>query len=167
MLCIWFNWFRCLFFFFFGKYYTVLVHWFLKCWCSVLPGPVWPLQFALIHGPNILGSFEILLFTASEFTPITRYIHNRVLFLLWLHLFILSGHISPMISSSILGTYQPREFTSQCPIFWPFHTVHGVLKARILFCPSLLQGKMLCQNSPPWPIHLGWPYAAWLIVSSS
>ena len=31
-------------------------------------------------------------------------IHNWVLFLLWLHPFILSGVISPLISSSILGT---------------------------------------------------------------
>ena len=51
---------------------------------------------------------------------------------LWLHLFILSGVISPLISSSILGTYQPGEFIFQCPIFLPFHTVHGVLKGRIL-----------------------------------
>ena len=40
--------------------------------------------------------------------------------------------ISPLISSSILGTYQPGEFIFQCPIFLPFHTVHGILKARIL-----------------------------------
>ena len=52
--------------------------------------------------------------------------------LLWLHLFILSGIISPLISSSILGTYQPEEFIFQYPIFLPFHTVHGVLKARVL-----------------------------------
>ena len=32
-------------------------------------------------------------------------IHSWVLFLLWLHPFILSGVISPLISSSILGTY--------------------------------------------------------------
>ena len=90
------------------------------------------LQFALIHGPNIPGSYAILLFTASDFTSITSHIHNWVLFLLWPHLFILSGVISPLISSSILGTYQPGEFIFQCPIFLPFHTVHGVLKARIL-----------------------------------
>jgi len=46
--------------------------------------------------------------------------------------FILSGVIYPLISSSILGTYWPGEFIFQCPIFLPFHTVHGVLKARIL-----------------------------------
>ena len=54
------------------------------------------------------------------------------LFLLWLCLFILSGVTSPLISNSILGTYRPGEFIFQCPNFSPFHTVHGVLKARIL-----------------------------------
>ena len=62
-------------------------------------------QFALIHGPNIPGSQSILLFTASDFASITSHIHNWVLFLLWSHLFILSGVISPLISSSILKTY--------------------------------------------------------------
>ena len=89
-------------------------------------------QFALIHGPNIPGSYVILLFTASDLTSITGPIHNWLLFLLWIHPFILSGVISPLISSSILGTYRPGEFIFQCPIFLPFHTVHGVLKARIL-----------------------------------
>ena len=32
---------------------------------------------------------------------------------------------------------------------------------------SLLQWATFCQNSPPWPVHLGWPYMAWLIVSWS
>ena len=71
-------------------------------------------------------------FTALDFTSITSHIHNWVLFLLWLCLFILSGVFSPLISSNILGTYQPGEFIFQCPIFLPFHTVYGVLKARIL-----------------------------------
>ena len=35
---------------------------------------------------------------------ITSHIHNWVLFLLWLHVFILSRVSSPVISSSILGT---------------------------------------------------------------
>ena len=62
----------------------------------------------------------------------TRLLSMGLLFLLWLRLSILSGFISPLISSSILGTYRPGEFIFQCPIFLPFHTVHGVLKARIL-----------------------------------
>ena len=40
--------------------------------------------------------------------------------------------ISPLISSSILGTYWPGEFLFQYPIILPFPTVHGVVKARIL-----------------------------------
>jgi len=89
-------------------------------------------QFALIHGPNIPGSYAILLFTASDLASITSHIHNWVLFLLWLHPSILSGVTSPLISSSILGTYQPGEVPFQYPIILPFHTVHGVLRARIL-----------------------------------
>ena len=34
-----------------------------------------------------------------------------------------------------------------------------------MVCHSLLQWTMFCQNSPPWPVHLPWPYIAWLIVS--
>ena len=121
-------------------------------------------QFALIHGPDIPGSYAILLFTALDFASITSHIHNWVLFLLWLHPFILSGVISPLISSSILGTYWPGEFLFQCPIFLPFHTVHGVLKARILkwFTIPFSSGPHFCQISPPWPTHLGWPHTAWL-----
>ena len=71
------------------------------------------LQFALIHGPDIPGSYAILLFTASDLASITSHIHSWVLFLFWLHPFILSGVISPLISSSILGTYWPGEFLFQ------------------------------------------------------
>ena len=34
-------------------------------------------------------------------------------------------------------------------------------------CHSLLQSTTFCQNSPPWPISLRWPYTSWLIVSLS
>ena len=66
---------------------------------------------------------QLLLFTALDLASITSHIHNWVLFLLWLHPFILSGVISPLISSSILGTYWPGEFPFQYPIiclFIPF-----------------------------------------------
>ena len=70
-------------------------------------------QFALIHGPNIPGSYAIFLFTASDLASITSPFHNWVLFLVWLHLFILSGVISPLIFSSILGTWWPGELLFQ------------------------------------------------------
>ena len=62
----------------------------------------------------------------------TRNIHNWALFCLWLCLFILPGAISPLFFSSLLDTYQPGEFIFQCYIFLHFHTVYGVLKARML-----------------------------------
>ena len=34
-------------------------------------------------------------------------------------------------------------------------------------CHSFLQWTMFCQNSPPQPVCLGWPYMAWIIVSLS
>ena len=74
----------------------------------------------------------ILLFPASDFTSITSHNHNLELFLLWLHLFIPSGVISPPFSSSILDTYPAGEFIFQCHTVLPFHTVREVLKARIL-----------------------------------
>ena len=33
---------------------------------------------------------------------------------------------------SPVAYWAPRKFLFQCPIFFPFHAVHGVLKARIL-----------------------------------
>ena len=77
-------------------------------------------------------SYAELLFTALDCASITSHIHSWVLFLLWLHCFILSGVISPLIFGNILGTYQPGDFIFQCPNFLPFHTAHGVLKARML-----------------------------------
>ena len=50
-------------------------------------------QFTLIHGPNIPGSYAVLFFATSDFTFTTRHIHNLALFLLWPSLIILYGVI--------------------------------------------------------------------------
>ena len=67
-------------------------------------------------------------------------------------------------SNSILGIYWPGEFLFQYPIIFPFHAVHGVLKARILkwlaipfssgphsvtFCLSTMIGLS-------WIAHMAW-----------
>ena len=77
--------------------------------------------------------FKALIFSSLllVFASITSHIHNWVLFLLSLQPFILSEVISLLIGN-ILGTYPPGEFLYQYLIILPFHTVHGVLKARIL-----------------------------------
>ena len=72
------------------------------------------------------------------------------------------------LHSSPVAYWAPTtwEFIFQCYIFLPFHTVHGVLKARMLkqFAIPFSSGPF-CQNSPPWLFHLGWTYIAWFIVS--
>ena len=125
-----------------------------------------------IHGPNISGSYAILLFTASDLASITSHIHNRVLFLLWLHPFILSGVNSPLISSNNLGTYGPGEFLFQ------------YLSSFLSLCLFQLFMRFSRQeywSGLPFPspvdhvlselstmtIRLEWPYKAWLIVSLS
>ena len=46
----------------------------------------------------------------------------------------------------------------------PGSSIHGIFQARVLewgaiaFSNSFLQWTAFSQNSPPWPIYLGWPY---------
>ena len=97
---------------------------------SVMPSNHPILCCPLLLLPSIFPNIRVF---ANESVFLIRWPkYWSLLFLLWLPLFILSEVISPLISSSILGTYQPGEFILQYPILLPFHTVHGVLKARIL-----------------------------------
>ena len=110
----------------------------------------------------------ILFFTGSNFTSITSHIHSWALFSLWVHPFILSGVISPLFSSSILGTNQPGEFIFQCQSFCLFILL--MVFSRQEYWPGLpflFQCTTFCQNSPLWPVHLGWLYMALLVVSFS
>ena len=75
--------------------------------------------------------WNIVLFTASDFTSITSHIHNWVLFFLWLHLFNfleLFLQCSPVVYWAPLGL---GSFLSRSYIF-AFHTVHGVLRQEYL-----------------------------------
>ena len=77
---------------------------------------------------------HILLFTASDLASITSHVHNWVLLLLWLHPFILSGVISPLISS----TYWPGEFLFQYPIFFSSHVCMSY--SHVLSCMDVRVG---------------------------
>ena len=92
------------------------------------------IQFILIHGPNIPGSYAIVLFTALGFTFTTRHIHNSASFLLWPRQFILSGAVnnSPPLFPSSIWTPSDQRFIFQGHIFLLFHTVYGVLEASVL-----------------------------------
>ena len=104
------------------------------------------------------------------------YFHHQVLPQLLMFPFcpsccILSGAVSycPLLfPSSILNTFLLGELIFQCPVFLPFHTVHGVFQARILdwVAISSSSGPWFVVTSL-WPIHPGWPCTAWLIASLS
>ena len=122
----------------------------LECRGSRLVSPFDHFHFALIHGPDIPGSYEKLLFTALDLVSITSHIHNWILVLLWFHPFILSGvflHGSPVAywalsnlgnsSFSILSFclfilfmgFSRQEYWNRLPfpfpvdhiLFWPLH----------------------------------------------
>ena len=98
-------------------------------------------------------------------TSIISNIHSWALSLLWLSLFILSGAISSLFTSSTLGTYLLVEFIFQCSVhlFASSYCSWGSQgKSTEVVCHSLLQLTTFCQTSPPWPTHLGWPHMAWL-----
>ena len=61
----------------------------------------------------------------QHWTSIINHFHNWVLFLLWLHPFILSGVISPLFSSSILGTYPPGSSSFSVLSFCLFILIIG------------------------------------------
>ena len=73
--------------------------------------------------------------------------------LLWLHPFILSGVISPLISSSILGTYRPGEF-SVISFAFSFSSWGSQGKNTEVVCHSLLLDHILSELStmirPSW-----------------
>ena len=129
-----------------------------------MPSPVWPLPICLDSWTWHSRFLCIIALTASDLASITSQIHSWALFLLWLYPFILSGVISPRISSSILGTYWPGEFLLQYPIIFAFSYCSWGSQGKNteVVCHSLLQWATFCHNSPPWPIHLGWLYTAWL-----
>ena len=133
--------------------------------------PPWEFQTPLSLGtPRLPINLPRNWLSQSDLASITSHIHNWVLFLLWLCLFILSGVISPLFSSSILGTYLPTwgvRLSVSYLFAFSYLSWGSQGKNTEMICHSLLQWTTFCQNSPPWPIRLGWPYTAWIIVSLS
>ena len=55
-----------------------------------------------------------------------------------------------------------RSFTSLAFSYHSYCSWGSQGKNTEVVCHSLLQWTTYCQNSPPWPIHLGWPHMGWL-----
>ena len=81
-----------------------------------------------------------------------------MLFSFWFSLFILYGPISPLFSSSILGTYWSAGSIFQCHISAFSYCSWGSQgKNTEVVCHSLHQWTTFCQNFPPWPDIMGFP----------
>ena len=134
------------------------MHWFLKCWGSLLPSPIWPL-------PVCLDSYAIpFLQNRALLSPpdigCCLHFHSPSSFLLELLL-----HSSPV--PCCVPTILRSSFVSVIS-FCLFILFMGFSRPECwsgLPWPSPVT--KFCQNFPPWPFCLGWPYRAWLIVSLS
>ena len=131
------------------------------------------IQFTLIHGPDIWGSYAILFFTSSDFTFTTRHCHYWALFLIWPSGFILSGVINnwPLFfPSSLLDTFLPGWGWRRCHFLVSYLFAFFIL-VKVFSCQeysngchSHLQWTTFFQKTSHDPGPLGWPYKAWLIV---
>ena len=99
----------------------------------------------------------------SDLAPITSHIHNWVLFLL----FSIPSFFLELLHWSPVAYWAPTDLGSSSfsiPFFLPFHTVHGVLKARILkwFAIPFSSGPHFVRPLHHDPSVLGGPIHAWL-----
>ena len=128
-------------------------------------------QFTLIHGPNVPGSHAILFFITLDFTFTTRHVHNWALFPLgpaasfYLELLVIALCSSPVA----YWTPSVLEGSGNLPVSYLFAFIYcscSLGKNTGLGCHFFLHW-MFGQNSSLWPIRLGWPCTAWVIVSLS
>ena len=104
------------------------------------------------HGPNIPSSYAILLFTAFVTSTTGWCFCFGSVSLFFLELFL---HWSPV------AYWAPTDLgsSSSVHLFLPFHTVHGVLQARILkwFAIPFSSGPRFFRTLLPDPSVLGGP----------
>ena len=101
-----------------------------------MPSPVNRFQFTLIHGPNIQVPMQY--FSLQHQTLLPSLVRSTIecCFCFGSISSFFSWVISPLFSSSILGTYPPGEFILQCTIFWLFVLFMGLSRQEYLPFPS-------------------------------
>jgi len=118
------------------------------------------IQFTLILGPDILGSYAVLFLQHQTLT--TRYTHNIASFLLWPS-FFLSGDISNCL---LLFPWIPEDLwgsSSGVISFCLFILSMGSLNKNTgVGCHFFLQWTRFCQNSSLLPVCFEWPCMAML-----
>ena len=105
-----------------------------------------------------------MLFTALDLASITSHIHSWVLFCFgsvssfFLELFL---HWSPLTYWAPTNLGRSSFSVLYFCLFIISWGSQG--KNTEVVWHSLIQWTMFCQNSPSLPVHLGWPYMAWLL----
>ena len=115
-------------------------------------------QFALIHGPNIPGSFQYcylqhwILFPSPVTSTTGCCFCFGSITSFFLELFL---HGSPVVY------WAPADVESSSSVSYLFAFSYCSEGKNIeAVCHSLLQWTTFCQNSLPWSVHFGWPYLA-------
>ena len=127
------------------------------------------MQFALIHGSNIPGSYAILFFTALDFSPpntsttehLFHFGSSSSFFLELLVIVPCSSRVAYWTPSGLGDAYLLVSYLftfSNC--LWNSHS-----KNTGVYCCLLLQWTTFCQNSSLWLVCLGWSSTASLIAS--
>ena len=84
---------------------------------------------------------------------------------------VISFHLELCLCSSPVAYWAPTDLRVHPSVSYLFTFSYcswgSQDKNTEVLCHFLLQWPTFCQNSPPWPIHLGWPYTAWVIISLS
>ena len=113
---------------------SVLVHWFLRCRCSLLPSPVDHIQFTLIYGPKLPDFCAILIFTVSDFT-FTHQTHSQ--------LSITSNLAQPLHSYEAISKHPLLLPSSILDTLWPGCGAHllGSYLFDFSYCPWVTPGK--------------------------
>ena len=86
-------------------------------------------------------------------------------FSLFLELLVIALCSSPVVYwTPAWGAHLPKWWVSYLFALSYYSRDSGGKNTGVI-CHSLLQWTMFGQNSPQWPVHLRWPWMAWLIVS--
>ena len=104
----------------------------------------------MIHGPDIPGSYAILLFTASDLAFISSHIQNWVLFLLWLHPFI--RFQDKPVNITVIQAYAPTSNAKEAEVECFYVDLQDLLeltpKKDILFIIGDWNAKVGIQETP-------------------
>ena len=115
-------------------------------------------------------------FPPAIFPSIRVFSNESVLCISWSKYWSFSFSTSPSSEYSVLISFRINWFdllavqgTLRVFSCTTVHTIHGVLEARILkwFAILFSSGPCSVRTLHHDPVHLGWPYTAWLIISLS